>query len=507
MTQKRAFSGLFVLVSLLGCVGISVYLLPNAIAKISYAMETGRAAAARDGLSGTDNLSENFYQVATAMRPSVVSIQSVRKATSQPNQFRGRAPQLPREFEEFFGNNNPFEDFFQVPANPDGEIMAGSGTGVIVSNDGYVVTNNHVVDGANDITVRLSDKRELKAKVIGTDKATDLALLKVEATDLVSAPWGDSAQMKVGQWVLAIGSPFGLDNTVTAGIVSAVGRSELGIAKYEDFIQTDASINPGNSGGPLVNLKGEVIGINTAILSRTGRSSGIGFSIPSNLASNIIESLKRDGKIERGYLGVQIQELTPELAESFNFAGKEGVLVGDVVTGGPADKAGLKNGDIITEMNGSKITSVRQLQSLAAALPIGSVAKIGLYREDKFVETELTIERLDESKLAQSGGRSGASKTDDKLGVAVGELTSEKASELGLSEKVRGVVVEQVDINGPAATIGLQTGDVISAIGNTPVTSVADFEKAMAEQDLAKGVRLRIIRDNVSSYMMIRIAR
>ncbi|NIP86722.1 MAG: trypsin-like serine protease, partial [Planctomycetales bacterium] len=344
-----------VVILVLCLIAATIVWLPTIVARLSYAAEAGRAQAAQQQLGVANDLSTAFRYTAKALRPSVVSISSVKKVEPQAAQRRAAPPNVPEEFRGFF-DDDLFERFFeQIPRR--GFVQRGLGSGVIISEDGYILTNNHVVRDADEVTVTLSENQDFAARTIGTDAETDLAVLKINASGLVAARLGDSDAIEVGDWVLAIGSPMGLDQTVTAGIISAKGRSNVGITQFENFIQTDAAINPGNSGGPLVNLRGEVVGINTAIASRTGGNLGIGFAIPSNMALQIKDAILRDGKVERGWLGAAIQDLTPELADSFGFGSLDGVLVGDVVANGPAAKAGLASGDIVVTLNNQPMKS------------------------------------------------------------------------------------------------------------------------------------------------------
>ncbi len=429
--------------------------LPPVVKQFSYAMAAGRAQAAREELKGDKGepsltLSHTFRNVSKAMAPAVVSVYSVKKARSSPHiqrpPFHGfeHSP-----FGEFFGNDL-FEKYFENRAPQRGQEQRGMGTGVIVNKDGYVLTNNHVIDGADEVSLKLSSGATLKAKVIGTDPKTDLAVLKVSGKDLVAAPLGDSDSLDVGDWVLAMGNPFGLSHTVTAGIVSAKGRADVGIADYEDFIQTDAAINPGNSGGPLVNMKGEVVGINTAIATKTGGYMGIGFAIPINMAKSIMDSLISNGKVERGWMGVMIQNLNEDLAQSFGVQSTEGVLIGDVTPDGPAQKAGLEAGDILISFDGQKMKDMAQLRNTVAGTPPGKTVKIEVIRSGK--PKTLTL------KIGQLEGAAVASKQEGsphKLGLTVQTLTPELARSLG-TDREKGVVVTSVEPGTPAARAGLR---------------------------------------------------
>jgi serine protease Do len=372
---------------------------------------------------------------------------------------------------------------------------------VIVSEGGYILTNNHVVAGADEVTVALSDDRRLTAEVVGTDDKSDVAVLKVDAENLLPAPLGDSDAIRVGQWVLAIGSPFGLDQTVTAGIVSAKGRADVGIADYEDFIQTDAAINPGNSGGPLVNLEGEVVGINTAIASRTGGFMGVGFAIPSNMARTIMENIIDDGRVERGWLGAMIQDLSPELAESFNFHSTDGVLIGDVVPDGPADKAGIRAGDIVTKFNGKPVRKMSQLRNAVASTAPETEAEVEVFRDGKRMTRTVTIGLL-EGRYVAGGGTPSAF----DLGMTVQTLTPEMAQQAGFERDEKGVIVTQVESGSLAARVGIRPGDLIVAVGAARIGDLGDFREAMRESDVRRGIRMQVKREGVQRFVFLKSA-
>ena len=501
VVKRRSFSAL-VLVCIGALVVAGLYALPSTLTQLTYAVERGKAYAAQDQLKVATDLSTSFKQVAKALRPSVVSISSTKRLQPMASGRGGGSQQIPDELRKFFGGS-PFGEFgFQMPSRPEGMVQHGLGSGVIVSADGYILTNNHVVDGADDLTVHLSDEREFKAKVVGTDKATDLAVIKINATKLVPARLGDSSAMEVGDWVLAIGSPFGLDQTVTAGIVSAVGRGNVGLADYENFIQTDAAINPGNSGGPLVDLKGEVVGINTAIASRSGGNMGIGFAIPSNMAQSVMTSLIENGRVNRGYLGAIIQDLTPEMSASFKFKGTDGVLIGDVDPTGPAGKAGLKPGDIVVQYNGKPVKTMRELRQSVAATKAGTKVNVEVFRNGHSQTLKVTISpRKDE--VASFGSSSAGATT--QLGLTVKTLTPELGAELGYAEDVKGVVVTEVEPGGAASQIGLQPGDVVLSVNGTSTLTAPAFATAVKKVDPSTGVRLQVMRDGVKRFVLLRV--
>jgi serine protease Do len=471
---------------------------PDLVERAAYAVQSGQAAAAREQLTHARDLSMAFQDVAKAVRPSVVNVRSIKKVefgspfgSPRPGPFQGPSP-----FDEFF------ERFFRdrVPRDQQGNefVQRGMGTGVIVSQDGYILTNNHVVGDADRITVTLSDNRELDAKVVGTDEKTDLAVLKIEGRDLLPAELGDSEAINVGEWVLAMGNPFGLSQTVTAGIVSAKGRANVGIADYEDFIQTDAAINPGNSGGPLVNLDGKVIGITTAIATRTGGYQGVGFAIPSNMAHQVMDSIIKQGKVVRGYLGVGIQNLTEDLAASFNFQGTEGALVGEVAAGGPGAEAGLEPGDIIVRFNGKKAEDMNKLRNMVAATAPGSKVDIQVVRNGQPKTFTVRIGELElQAPLARGGS------IPDDLGVSVQDLTPELARQLHL-EGQQGVLVRNVEPGGLAERAGLRPGDLVIAVGDRSVEDAADFRAALAEHDLKQGVRLRVKTQGMQRFVFMK---
>ena len=384
----------------------------------------------------------------------------------------------------------------------------GTGSGVIVSADGYILTNNHVVGDADEVDVTLPDGHEHRAKVVGTDPASDLAVIQVKASDLKAAKLGDSANLKVGEWVVAAGNPFGLSHTVTAGIVSAKGRSNMPnmrIADYEDFIQTDAAINPGNSGGPLINLRGEVIGINTAIASRTGGSNGVGFAIPVNMAKSIMESLIKHGHVVRGWLGLSIQPLTDEMAKSFGFDSTEGVLIGDVLPEGPAQKAGLKRGDIVTKFDGKKVKDMVEFRTAVAETEPGSKVRIEVYRDGKTKTVKVEVGTQPKGALSAMRGSPEKEKgTLDDLGISVANAGPDSLRGLGLPEDLKGVLVTQVEQMGTGARAGLRVGDVIVDVQGVSTPDVSTFREQIAKQDLKKGIHLLVQTGEARHYVLLR---
>ena len=411
---------------------------------------------------------------------------------------------------EGFGFNDPFwRHFFgdqfgrQMPNRQlNTPRERGLGSGVIVTRDGYILTNNHVVDNADEVKVTLQDSREFTAKVVGRDPKSDVAVIKIDAQDLPVVPMADSDKVEVGDVVLAIGNPFGVGQTVTTGIVSAMGRGNLGIEDYEDFIQTDAAINPGNSGGALVDIEGRFIGINTAIFSRTGGNQGIGFAIPSDLARNVMDSLIKYGHITRGYLGVMIQDVTPALAKEFKLKEPTGALVGDVVPKGPADKAGFKEGDVVLEYNGKKVVDSRRLRLSVGETKPGTTVPVKILRDGTSKTLEVTVQQPPGSEqLAEKSGPD--SKDNGTLnGVTVGDLDQQSRQDLKVPDNVKGVVITEVQPDSPAAEAGLKPGDVIQEI-NRHVVKTADEAVRLTENPKDKITLLRIWSNGGSHFVVV----
>ncbi len=438
-----------------------------------------------------DSVNQALVEVAKRARPSVVNISVLSKATlPQPSIPFFDDPFFRRFFGDEFGRR------FQQPEQPEGPREQGTGSGVIVSSDGYIITNNHVVEHADRVRVLLSDKRKFDADVIGTDPKTDLALIKIDADDLPAIRWGDSSQLHVGEMVMAIGSPFGLNQTVTMGIISAVGRANVGIVDYEDFIQTDAAINPGNSGGALVNLKGELVGINTAIFSQSGGNMGIGFAIPSNMAKSIQRSLLKHGKVIRGWLGVSIQDLTPDLKEQFDAKDASGALVSDVVKDGPAEKAGIKRGDIITRYDGNPVENTVRLREFVAETVPDSTVEIEILRDGRTRKLRVTIGEMPKNmaSLSQAGEAEG---NNALAGVRVELVPPEKGSEEGVS-------VKSVQPGSPADLAGIQPGDIILEINRHSVENVDDFRRLT--QKLEPDDRVLVLLQRGRSTIFLSIA-
>ena len=472
----------------------------------------GPSALAEKGNNYAKTLSTAFREAADQVLPSVVMISTAPKATPRA-ELKGPSNDDEDEaapFGDLFRQNPELRRFFkdmpslprQMPDNRGGGI----GSGVIIDDTGVILTNNHVVEGAGKITVRLHDGREFKATDVRTDPNSDLAILRIEgAKDLRAARFGDSDAVRVGDWVLALGDPFGLEGTVTAGIISAKGRG-LGITARENFLQTDAAINPGNSGGPLVNLDGEIVGINTAIHSRSGGNQGVGFAVPVNTAKWVADQLRKDGAVNRAYLGVVIQPVTQDLAEKFGVGARQGVLVTDVQKDSPAAKAGLQTGDVIVDYAGQKVGRPQELQSIVERTPIGVREKVTVLRDGKRVTLDVQPAKLP-GELAKGGktpgleGRSESSKFD-RLGVEVETLTPRVAEQLGIKAE-KGVVITAVQPDSLAAQAGLSTGNVITQVNRKSVATVDEFRKAVEEQPLAKGVLLLVRTGEGSRFVVL----
>jgi serine protease Do len=456
MEHRKRFKNVLLTLVLIG-------VLTGAGFGVSQAVRHSNAAVSSEpAISHPIMVPANFSELAEKVRPGVVNIQVVKKIKNIGMSSRN-FPGFP------FGDKEPFGDFFgpfSQGSPPRGFEQQGIGSGFVISRNGYILTNNHVVEGADQIKVKLSNGQEYRGKVVGRDPKTDLALLRIEgAPDLHPLTLGNSEDLKVGNWVVAVGSPFGLEQTVTAGIVSAKGRV-IGSGPYDNFIQTDASINPGNSGGPLINLRGEVVGINTAIVAQ---GQGIGFAIPVNMAKEVAGQLETKGHVTRGWLGVSIQEVTPDLAKSFGLKENKGALVAQVNPGSPAEKAGIEQGDIILEFDGKKITEANDLPRIVASTPVGKSVDLKLSREGKGMDRSLKVGEMNEKgEIAKD------SSSHKSLGIAVQNLTPEVVQGLGL-KNAAGVVVAQVEPGSPADEAGIQAGDVIREVNRKPVKNADDF--------------------------------
>ncbi len=447
-----------------------------------------------------DQFSAAFEGAAAKVNPSVVPIFSEEVRNVQ-NPF-GSAED---PFRQFFGDNF-FRRFFGSPGGEMKQTIHALGSGVIVSRDGYILTNNHVVKGADKLTVDLGNNKKYTAKVVGTDPQTDVAVIKIDATDLPTATLGNSSTVRVGQWVIAVGNPFQLMHTVTAGIISAKGRSSVNLADYEDFIQTDASINPGNSGGALADLDGNVIGINTAIISPSGAGGnvGIGFAIPINMAKNVMEKLIATGKVTRGYLGLLPQDIDDNLAKALDLKADEGTLVGDVTSGGPADKAGIKRGDVITEFNGKKIKSSSELRNEVAEASPGSTATVNVLRNGKEMKFQVKLgDRPEQVASTENSGQEEA-QVSKKLGLTVQTLTRDLAKQLGFDDD-HGAVVTNVEPGSLAEDAGIRSKDLIKEVGRTPVATAAEFERAVGKMKKGDEVAFLVRRGENNFYVAMEV--
>jgi serine protease Do len=437
-----------------------------------------------------ENLKETgraFASVAREASPAVVFIQVEKTVTTSPSM----GPFNDDFFKRFFGEPAPGQ-----PQNPTGQqkhMLQGQGSGFIISSDGYILTNNHVVGGADKVLVKLLDGREFTARTIGTDPPTDVAVIKIDAKDLPVLPLGDSGKLEVGEWVLALGNPFGLSHTLTAGIISALGRSSIGIADYEDFIQTDAAINPGNSGGPLINLEGQAIGINTAIFSQSGGYMGIGFAIPINLVKEINNQLIEHGSVTRGYLGVTAQDLTPELVASFGLQDDKGALIAQVTPDSPAQKAGLKQGDVIVKFNGEPIDAIVPFRNKIAMTAPGTSVELTIIRDGNEKVFPVTIEKIPAAEKVASSRPEGV----DKLGLTVVTLTKELADQYGYKGD-NGVMVTQVDPGSVAARSGIRPGILVQEVNRKRIRDTFEFRQAVS----GKATVLLLIKDKRGSQFV-----
>jgi serine protease Do len=486
--KKKIFVGIVILLLgfLLG--GITFYILgkitgqgrylsspitPNVPRQI---METGRA----------------FSEIVSTVSPSVVNISTTKVVRKDTGPF------FDDPFFDFF---SPFHDF----GAPKKWKERSLGSGVIVSPDGYIITNYHVVEKSDEIKVTFFDKRTFKGHIVGADPKTDIAIIRIDAGKLPVLSWGDSDKLQVGEFVLAIGSPYGLSNTVTMGIISAVGRANVGIADYEDFIQTDAAINPGNSGGPLVNIRGELIGINTAIFSRTGGYQGIGFAVPSNMVRLVMDQLIQKGKVTRGWIGVTIQELTPELAQQFGLKKSKGALVSDVAKESPAAKAGIIRGDIIIEFNGKEVKDVSSLRNLVSQSKAGSDITLKLLRGGKEMTVQVNIIELPR-EVAEGVPDSLPDESEVKVltGLAVMDLTKEIIRQLGFNKEEKGVVVVRVEPGSPADEAEIKKGDIIKEINKKEIDNLTTYNKVLASTKRTESMLLFINRGGKKFYVILK---
>jgi len=442
-------------------------------------------------------LGDAFVQVADKVTPAVVNISSTRKGGVTMGE--GMEPFFKDfPFRDFFGGD-PFKHFREQPRQRGGPMQVAVGSGVIVSANGTILTNAHVVKDMDEIKVTLPGNRLYTAKVVGTDPASDIAVIKIDASSLPTATFGDSGKLRVGEIVLAVGNPFGLAGTVTRGVVSATGRTNMGIIDYEDFIQTDAPINPGNSGGPLVNIDGEVVGITTAIATSSGGYQGIGFAIPSNSAKLVMDEIVNEGKVRRGLLGVNIQDLNEALAKSFGTSDTNGALVTSLVAGSAAEKAGIKPGDIIVKFNGKPISSASELKNTVGQTKPGTQATVTIHRGKETLDVNLTVGELTPKTVA-SASPAPTSGTSNELGIAVENVPAPMAEKMGLKEG-EGLVVKHVDSDGAASRMGLQEGDVILDVDGKPVSDISTFNKEVGVAKENKVIRLKLQRGPAVIYL------
>jgi len=483
--KKKIFIGIGILLMgfLLG--GITFYMLgkltqqrympyvtPNVPRQI---METGRA----------------FSEIVGAVSPSVVNISTTKVVKRDAGPFSE---------DPFFDLFRPFHEF----GTPKKWKERSLGSGVIVSADGYIITNNHVVEKADEIKVTLLDRRAFKGRIVGADPKADIAIVRIDADNLPVLNWSDSEKLQVGEFVLAIGSPYGLSNTVTMGIISAVGRANVGIADYEDFIQTDAAINPGNSGGPLVNIKGELIGINTAIFSRTGGYQGIGFAVPSNMVRLVMDQLIQKGKVTRGWIGVTIQELTPELAREFGLKRTKGALVSEAVKDGPAARAGIMRGDVILEFDGKEVKDVSSLRNMVAQSKTGTEINMKILRAGKEFTVRVGIVELPR-EVAEIAPDSLPNDPESKVltGLTVMDLSKEIVKQLGFNKDEKGVVVVRVEPGSPADEAELKKGDIIKEMNKREINGLADFNRIVTSIKANESVLLFINRSGKKFYAIL----
>ncbi len=496
---------LLVLVAALGIIvlgGVAIPILLNLTLPPSERVTPPEARAAEEAPplppipADLDRLSERFRAVAKRVKPAVVAI-----GVKQTVETSGGGFGADEFFRRFFGPR--FDNRSGGGDRKRKFQRQGLGSGVIVDSGGYILTNNHVVEDADEITVRLADGREFDAEVIGTDPPTEIAVIRIKAGKLPVAELGASKKMEVGDWVLAVGAPFGLEQTVTSGIISATGRHSVGIADYENFIQTDAAINPGNSGGPLVNMRGEVIGINTAIATRSGGYMGISFAVPIDMAREVAKRLREKGTVVRGWLGVGIQPLTNDMAESMKLKDKEGVLVSQVFDDGPAGEAGVKVGDVILEFNGKRVTNPADLQSAVAWTDPGARADVVIMRDGKRRTLRVKVEKRSDQPQIVARAKPGAPAEIDDLGIEVSGVADEAAERYGY-ERGQGVLITSAEPGGIGSRAGLRGGMLILQVAGKKVTTVAQLKAALAKADLAKGIPMLVRQGDRQMFILIK---
>lgn len=479
--------GLYMIRTFISIWLMSVLAIPLNFGHLSYtyASESGISQQSIDMLT---RMGQAMAEIADAVKPAIVNISTTRTMKVQEKEYPFFNDPL---FKRFFG------DQFKTPKE---RKTVSLGSGVIVDSKGYILTANHVVQGAEEINVTLSDKKEFKGTIIGTDAKTDIAVIKIDSDYLQTIKWGNSDKLRVGETVLAIGSPYGLSQTVTMGIVSAVGRANVGIADYEDFIQTDAAINPGNSGGAMVNVRGELVGINTAIFSTSGGYQGIGFAVPSNMAKAVMRSLIKNGKVIRGWLGVSVQGITPELSKQFNLKEEKGALVGDVIEGSPAEEAGIQRGDVIIEYDGKKIDEPYQLRNMVANTTPGKEVGLKIIKKGRTETKKVTIGELPAE--IQTASTSTSEYNNFLTGVTVQELTPEIYSSLNLPKRLKGVIVSDIDEDSPAAMV-LTRGDVIQEINRQKITGIKDYKNVVSRIKPGEDILLYVFRGGLSMYITL----
>jgi len=487
---SKSTAALFAVIALLAGALVVTVSTPNRIpvfADTSRAAETGPITT--------------FAPVVKRAMPAVVNISSS-KVVKEQGEEGGQGLFNDPFFRQFFGNRMP-----QGQMQPRSQRATSLGSGVVVSTDGYILTNNHVVEGATDVKVSFSDKEEYPAKIVGTDKYTDVAVLKINKTGLTALPFADSSHAQVGDVVLAIGEPFGLGGTVTMGIISAKGRAGLGIERFEDFIQTDASINRGNSGGALIDTRGDLVGINTAILSgETGGNQGIGFAIPANMARNVMDQIMKNGKITRGKLGIYPQELTPEMAKAFGIPNAHGVAIAQVEPNSPAKKAGLQVGDVITAVNGNPADDVNAFRLEVAGFAPNTTINLKVERNGQTLNVPVTLGELDleaENKGDGGGNLPGGGEKGALKGVSVQALTPDMRQQLQTPEGTQGVVITEVDPDSAASAAGLQQGDIIAQVNRKPVTSVSEFNSAVSGGASRESTLLLVKRGQGTQFVVV----
>ncbi len=458
-------------------------------------------AKLEEKMAAMKDFSEGFSAVAEYVTPSVVTVETEKTVRVNSSPFGG--------FGDFFGNDDPFQQFFGSPhgRGQQEQKLAGLGSGVIISEDGYIITNNHVIDNTDKIKVTLSNDKVYDAKLIGTDPKTDLAVLKIDEKGLPAVKVANSDKIRVGQWAIAIGNPFSrqLSNTVTAGIVSGVARSSVGFDTDVDFLQTDAAINPGNSGGALVNLSGELVGINSAIISKSGGYEGIGFAIPSNVAKSIMEQLIKNGKVSRGYLGIQMQDITSDVAKAMSLKSPRGAIIAQVMEGSPADRAQLQQGDVIIKVNGKEIENGADIRKNIVTKKPGAEVDVTLLRDGKEISVKIILGEAPSEPVALKNDAPMEKKTAERIGMGVTGTTPEIANKYGLNAKENGVVVTSINPNGPAAQGGLREGDLIRRIGRQDIKGMKDYNEAMNKIDKGETALFLINRKGTAMYIAFNI--